>query len=212
MKLPRHHQPLPMSQSQSRVTPENIPPSRKRTSKFPSAFCSGPCHKPKPYMVTLRTSVVTYSCSHCELTNLVAFGCFSKNRYSEITMSQSHDWCQQDHTPLVTIFRCEVERRNEYEASESCGHDDFPRCHSEQFDNRNVSCDKVAYAEHCNQNKGAPGWHDITENNKKKRWKVFNSIRKIQQNLYPNTMLHLPWAEAVGSCVLGQESRDKSNA
>lgn len=37
------HQPLPISHNQSAVAPENIPNNRHNTSKFPKAFCSGPC-------------------------------------------------------------------------------------------------------------------------------------------------------------------------
>lgn len=42
---------LPISHSQSKATPANIPPNRKITNKFPNAFCSGPFTKAKSIFI-----------------------------------------------------------------------------------------------------------------------------------------------------------------
>lgn len=59
------HQPLPISHSQSRVTPANIPPSKNTTSKFPNAFCSGPCTTQK------KTSLLASNVTNRLLQNLI---------------------------------------------------------------------------------------------------------------------------------------------
>ena len=83
------HHPLPMSHNQSETAPTNMPAKRKSTSRFPKAFCSGPCKSTSMYIPSAMHSWNIHGGSKCSQTNLVAFGGLSEDADSEMSIAQS---------------------------------------------------------------------------------------------------------------------------
>jgi len=103
-----------MSQSQSRATPENMPPNKNNTSKFPNAFASGPYKTKTMKKMSCVTTPKYYICNIIVLvTNRVTSWCNCKNTDSDIAIGQSQERNEKDHPSLITVFCSEVECRNE---------------------------------------------------------------------------------------------------